>query len=117
MTIDIRNVRKGDHVTIRAEVTLFVDPNDTSLYVTVDHQNFTVEPRDIVAHEPNFAVGERVFDLDDNSRVGEILKVRGNTAIVLWDGGVNGRGDVEDNCHLTLLAPLKPEEDPAVKRF
>jgi len=85
--MDITKIRKNDHVLIRAKVSFAgnAGAGEDYVYAKFGYTDLAIVPKDIVGHEPHFEVNEAVVHTDGS--LGEILKVRGSTAVVLWEGG------------------------------
>ena len=98
----MNKIKAGDHLLIRVEVQLDEKDEDAGIYTQHGFTHVFVKRKEIVAHEPHFEDGQRVRDLDRGD--GVILKVRGYTAIVLFDNGQVGDS--------VLLADLSRISEP-----
>ena len=85
----IQNIRVGDEVTIRARVTRAAEPAmpdaEPTLRVGVGEGRLIVEAGDIVAHQPQIRVGDRVRT-PPNGAPGVLRHVDGGHALVKLDG-------------------------------
>ena len=102
--MDVSKIRKRDHLLIRVEVSYDVEPGEKQFLVKARYTDLLIAPGDIVAHEPHFEVNEAVVHY---GAIGEVLKVRGRTAVVLWN-----TGDVSAEVLLDELSILKDEPEP-----
>ena len=87
--MNIQNIRVGDEVTIRARVTRAAEPAmpdaEPTLRVGVGEGRLIVEAGDIVAHQPQIRVGDRVRT-PPNGAPGVLRHVDGGHALVKLDG-------------------------------
>jgi hypothetical protein len=75
--------RPGDIAVVRLRIVRVGDERIVGL--SDRGEEVTLTDDDHYAIEPKLEVGEKIYDSDGLS--GEVLKVRGHTAVILWDNG------------------------------